>query len=573
MPAGDPKHPLPFPFRQLSDDEFDELVYLVAHIADRDVIKTRAPDGGLDTVRVAEADPLRADWGIQAKLHRDQIKWPDCKKSLDRAVEQWKAPYVTFAFPRDLTHGQHKNFVKHLVGRHAGVKVDWWGATKLTAIMTADDAGRAIAKRFFHAEDPADLVDRATRAGGPLRTPADLLEREGAIGDFLRTASPHYDFHTTRRPRSDEALPRTPNAAMRLEFGCGDQQLIVDAVAQTPAALEHYGPKASVAFKDRERAATLLDKVQQEGGRATLGEATVRFERIPPPFDQMLSEVEGVVSVRAEPRAEPWAARIIADTDEGTAQIDMDLTPAGPEPQWDAKLVGQRNGVTMELRFVWRHDDGSGTLALTWQLTRVTGSADERARALALIVALHGNGAFSVEDREEHRPPMSQPTVRRPIRPGLRALRDFYRDLADVQAFAGQTFGPPPDEFTADEANNLAYLAHLLRRGRLNGSVTSGKMIVGAEALRHFRRSGSDIEIRENLIADLFGREVHVAERVMHLPPMQVRYATRHPSGGWEVQLVPAAGNQAPMEIEFRPPQREETRRLVDPTLLGTSAA
>lgn len=207
--------------------------------------------------------------------------------------------------------------------------------------MTSSEAGRTIATRFFHAEDPADLVDRATRAGGPLRTPADLLEREGAIGDFLRTAGPHFDFHTTKRPRSEQEVPRTPHAAMRLEFGRGEQQVIVDAIPRTGAALEHYGPRASVAFKDRERATALLNDVQGHGGRATLGDATVLFDRIPPPFDQILSEIEGVVSVRAEREASPLAARITADTDEGTATFDVDLAPATPERNWDAKLASR----------------------------------------------------------------------------------------------------------------------------------------------------------------------------------------------------------------------------------------
>jgi hypothetical protein len=554
VPAGDPKHPLPFAFRELTDDEFDELVYLVAHVADPSVVKTRAPDGGLDTVRLAEDDPTRATWGIQAKLHREQIKWPDCKKSLDRAVEQWKTPHVTFAFPRDLTQGQHSNHVKHLVGRHAGVKVDWWGATKLTAVMTGSDAGRAIARRFFHAEDPADVVDRALRAGGPLRTPADLLEREGAIGDFLRTASPHFDFHTTRRPTSHEAVAQAPNAAMRLEFADEEQQLFVDMVPRTAAALEHYGPKGSFAFKDHERAVALLDDVQRHGGRATLGEATVRFDRIPPPFDELLSEFEGVVSVRAEREAQPWAARITAETDEGKATLDLDLAPAQAEPSWDAKLVGQRHGVTVELRFVWRHDDGVGTVATTWRLTGVMGSVEERAQALAVIVALHGEGTFAVTDRDERRPAMILATERRSMPDGLRGLRDFYRNLAEIEAFAGKSIGPPPEEFGADDVHNVAYLAHLLRRGRLGGTIKSGKVFVSAEAVSHFRRSGNEIEIRDNLMAKLFGRDVHVADRVLHLPPMQVRHATRRPEGVWEVELVPVAGDEARMETEFRRP-------------------
>lgn len=100
----------------------------------------------------------------------------------------------------------------------------------------------------------------------------------------------------------------------------------------------------------------------------------------------------------------------------------------------------------------------------------------------------------------------------------------------------------------------MSYLAHLLRLGRIDGNVTSGRVVVSAEGLAQFRRSGTDIEVRENLMANLFGREVHVAERVLHLPPMQVRYATSRARGQWEVELVPVTGDQAPMEIEFRRP-------------------
>jgi hypothetical protein len=561
VPAGDPKHPVPFPFRGLTDGEFEELVYLVAHMADRDVIKTCAPDGGLDVVRPAEGAPLVAQWGLQAKLHRGHIHWSDCKGSLDRAVEQWSARHVTFVFPRDLTHAQLKLFDKHLARRHGGVKVDWWGETKLTAVMIGSEDGRTIAKRFFHAEDPADVADRATRAGGPLRTPADLLDREGAIGEFLRTASPHFEFHTTNRPRSDAEVPRAAGTAMRIELTDGKQQVTVDAVPRTPATLEHYGPKGSMAFKDRARTAELLERVRASGGRATLGEAMVRFERVPPPFDEIMTEVEGVVSIRAEKEPEPWAARIAADTDEGAAALDFDLAPTAPEREWDAKLVGQRNGLTMELRFVWHHDQEKGRLELTWRFDRASGSVRERAGVIALVLALHGKGTFSIEDRDQRRSTMSEQTVPRRVPDGLRDLRDVYVDLAEIEEFAGATFGPPPDEFSADEANQLGYLASLLRKRRIAGTVTSGKVVVGAEGLAMFRRAGSELVMRERLLASLFGRELPVAEKVTRLPPMQVRHATRLTGGAWEAELAPVAGDAAPVEIEFLPPRAREAPR------------
>lgn len=244
VPSGEPKHPTAFPFRELTDAEFDELVYLLAHVSNPCVAKLHAPDGGLDTVCPVPSNPTTAGWGIQAKLHREQIKWTNCKESLDRAVANWRAPKVTFAFPRDLTVNQHRLFHKHLSGRHPGVAVDWWGETKLTALLLEGPAARGIAKRFFHSEDPAELADRAIRAGTPLRTAADLLQREEATGEFLRSADPHFDWVSTKRATTPGPVALAPGTAMRLEFGNEGHELIVDAVPRTPAAVEHFVQRA-----------------------------------------------------------------------------------------------------------------------------------------------------------------------------------------------------------------------------------------------------------------------------------------------------------------------------------------
>lgn len=563
MPAGRPKHPDSFPFRDLTDDEFDELVYLLAHVVDSRVLKLRAPDGGLDTVLPVESDRSRAEWGIQAKLHREHIKWASCKESLDRAVDVWQASRVTFAFPRDLTANQHRNFVRHLDGRIPGVEVDWWGSTKLTALMTSGEEGRLVAKRFFHAEDPADIVDRASRAGGPLRTPTDVLDRYGAIGDFLRASDPHFEYKAVVRPRSGDEAPRTPNAVMRLEFSRGDEQLFVDAVPRTPSAAEHYGPRGAMRFDDAERAVALLRKVQSLGGRATLGHANVRFERIPAPFDQMLTEIDGMVTVRAEAEATPLASTVIVDTETGNASVDFDLIPEQPEQEWDAKLVGRRHGITLELRFVFRHDVASGRLEITWRLDRPSGSASERLTALNFVVGLHGRGTFAVSDREGRLAPVTQSTESRTVPAGLSELRGVYRDIVDIEDFAGTSLAPLPDDFTGEDAYHLAYLAELVRRQRVDGTVTSGTMEVGAEALRQFRRTGSDIEIRSKLIARLFGRAVYVADQILRLPPMQVQSAIRRSSGLWLVRLVPASGRSGRMDVEYRRPQHGDSERSV----------
>lgn len=549
VPVGDPKHPVPFPFRGLTDADFDELTFLVALIDDPLVVKLRAPDGGLDTVRPDDVDPTRARWGIQAKLHREHIKWPNCRESLDRAADQWRPDRVTFAFPRDLTIGQYRSFVKHLVRRHPRIRIDHWGSTRLTAALIGSEQGRTIAKKFFHAEDPADIVDRATRAGGPLRTPVDLFEREDAIGDFLRTAGPHFDFQSTRGPRTAGRPPETPGSAMRLEFARGEQQLFIDAIPKTPDAARHYGPKGSIAFTDPERANRLLSAVQDYGGRASLGQATIVFEQIPPPFDQLLASIDGEVTIRAKGDAAPWSARLTADTDTGCGSLDIDLVPAPAEKDWDMKLAGQRNGVKVELRFVWDHDTDTGKTALTWEFTRATGSTAERARALDLMVAIHGVGTITLEDREGVRPTLQRSNVSRLLPPDLPMLRNAYRDLFEIEAFAGATFGPPPDEFAPNELRNLAFLADQLRQSRTQLPLTSMKLVVRADGLEEFRSvEAAHLLFREQLYAHLFGRDLHVGQRVTQPPPMRIKHAVKRPDRAWDVTLVPSGTPNATIE-------------------------
>lgn len=554
MPAGDPRNPVAFRFEDLTDDDFDRLTYLVAHLKDPQVIKLRAPDGGLDTVRTREDKPDEASWGLQAKLYPAQISWSKCKASLDRAVTQWGRPdRVTFAFPRDLTENQHKLFVKHLVNRHPDVKVDWWGQTKLTAALNGSPEGGAIAKEFFHREDPVDVADRLARAGGPLRTVDDLLTRQGAIGEFLQTAGPHFRFQTTQGRRGEQ-VPPVAGSAMRLEFERGNDQITVDAVPKTNTALEHFGPKGRVTFKDADRARDLLNAVQEVGGRAVLGEATVRMERIPPPFDALLANIDGVVSIRAEARVEPWAARLMVATDTGRESLDVDLVPERPAGDWDSVLAGRRHGLEVELRFRWEHDTASGAIEINWTYTQATGTAAERARVLGFVVALHGTGTFSIEDREERRPPLSERTEKRPLPIDLQRLRDTYRDLAEVQEFAGTTFGPPPDHFTGDDTHNLAFLADQLRRGATSAKITSATFVVNGEGLQAFREVRSKLAVRDQLYARLFGREVHIAQRLTVLPPMCVAQAVRRADGDWDVELVPVAGRDAPVHIEYSRP-------------------
>jgi hypothetical protein len=298
----------------------------------------------------------------------------------------------------------------------------------------------------------------------------------------------------------------------------------------------------------------MAGKVEQHGGRGTLGEATVSLARIPAPFDRLLSELDGTITMRAEREAQPWAARITADTSEGNETLDVDLEPGDAGPDWDARLAGKRNGLTMELSFVWNHDVGHGSMQIHWRAGRITGAAEERARVWQFLVALHGDGTVTFADREEGRPPLTEKLSASPLSPDVLALRDVYRDLAEIQTFAGATFGSTPNDFSGDEAYHISLLAHLLRTGKVEWDISTVAAVSGPDGVARLRRTGKDIVITEAMVATFFGRDLHVADRVVRLPPMVLQSAVDCGDGQWDVELVPLEKTSAPAVVEFHPP-------------------
>lgn len=162
MKEREPHSAEPFQLERLTDDELEELTFLLARQEDQGVVRLRAPDGGLDTVLPDDQNARRATRGWQAKRHTRRIDFTDCERSLDRAADVWKPTRVTFTFPRALTRGEHEKFTERLGRRHPDVAVDYWNGAELSARLLADDAGERIARLFFGDRDPpgSDVTGR-----------------------------------------------------------------------------------------------------------------------------------------------------------------------------------------------------------------------------------------------------------------------------------------------------------------------------------------------------------------------------------------------------------------------------
>lgn len=174
------------------------------------------------------------------------------------------------------------------------------------------------------------------------------------------------------------------------------------------------------------------------------------------------------------------------------------------------------------------------------------------------------SGTFEIRDREQQRPELRERTVPASVPDELRYLRRLYEDLVTVQGFAGATFGPPPDEATYEEARELAWLAHALRAGGYEATMHSAKMRCGPESLAAFKRSGSDIEVRETLCARFFGRELPVAQQSVKLPLMTVKQAIRvtGPDPLWDVELAPALRDSVAVHFNLTPLEETAERHV-----------
>lgn len=211
---------------------------------------------------------------------------------------------------------------------------------------------------------------------------------------------------------------------------------------------------------------------------------------------------------------------------------------------------------------MWSHSQQRGTLRVTWQFTRATGSAKERAGVLAFVIALHGTGMFTVSDREEQRPALTQATPAMAVPEELRLTKRFYDDFATLRRFVGAAAGPPPDQATSEDAQRLAWLAQSLRDGGYDDNVTAMKMRCDAHALTATKRCGNEIEIAETLWARLFGREFAVAKRSAKLPLMTLNQAIRVTGAApmWDIEFVPMSGDSAPVRFTIEPFEQAQQR-------------
>ena len=384
MARGDPERRSSWRFGELTPDDFEALVFRLAWVEDRSVVRMRAPDGGLDVVRPDDERPGKAIAGWQAKRHTRDIDWRDCEASLDRCVQIWEPTAVTFVFPKNLTRGEHEAFHQRLAARHEGVTVDYWAAAALEGRLESE-SGKRVAAKFFRAHDEGELAQRMLRAGNASATAADFLQADFGIAEAIAEQDLDYDWEIRRRAAAQPPPAMDSRAMLRLTFEAGDHRLYADLL---PA---HVGAPVRLlietdATSAGAQARRWLDELRQRGGRLRLREGVrIRVSDVPPPFGELLADaVDGEILVRSSSEPPPYFATIVAEGSSGPVALDVDLVATEPAEEWDAKLEGRYGGLRISLAFRWHVQEGRGESNLHFEYSPSGGSSRGGGRGLAM---------------------------------------------------------------------------------------------------------------------------------------------------------------------------------------------
>jgi hypothetical protein len=458
---------------ELSPDEFEFLCYLTIETTCDDAVRVANPDGGVDVGVPTPARGWKRCW--QAKRFTQQVKWPECISSLDAAVLNYGMPRYTFCFARDLTIGQERLFKKHLVTRHRNVRVDYWGQSKIEGLLFATEQGQRIANAFYG--DPAldaRAIMRAIRAG-VVESDVDVLDRLGAIAEYLEQKDALYTYVTVTREMGTSGPPLSPGTVVAVESLERGVVRRIDAVPRSRAALER--PPSGTLYFEAEGAAA-FEKFMAEGGELRIDGARVELENLPSAFPEVDKDSSGdagwTVILRSERRRPPsWNARFALTTPDGATQIlDIALKGSDPPEDWDGALSGAHGGLEVEMRF--RSRDGLGQISVHWSYLddahRMTTAT--RRLLLAFVEGLHHGGKLLVEDRDGVRPQLEFTVPEREQASQLRVLRRYVHDVYTIEEWVGATL--PVSEFVpAREVAAIHDVADIIRRGESEMTVSA----------------------------------------------------------------------------------------------------
>ena len=559
-----PLGPRRLDFSLLSDEDFELLCYLIVAIDFPDAVPLRAPDGGADTALPSgSARAYERCW--QAKRFTGHIRWSQCSDSLDAAVARYGMSHYTFCFARDLTGNQETIFGQRLVGRHDGVTVDYWPASRLTSALLASAQGERIANHFYG--DPsqnARALMQALRAGGALETGADAADRLVAVADWLAGHDPFFAYPASVREAHLPSPGPTPGAVIAFEEIGPEVANRFEAVPRSAEAMEQFGPRFSLLFRSTEEgqgALAALQRSMETGQEVTLEEGvSLRFDQLPPLLQSRIPNepLEGmsITIGRSDARPSGWPARVIATSDQGEAMLDLDLEPVQALTGWDASFEGSYGGITVALHVRRVGDAGAAGFTFSFSYDSTLPVTDLLA-ATSMLGALHGRGTLEIRARNGERPSLRFDFEPQPLPQIFSALHGLLVDLREIEKRAGTTLALP-HTIEQNEISAIGEVGYILRNGKSSMNFEHITLVVGDEQRAAFERgTHGPVRMVLPLRVNLFGEEMmlgHLVGAIIadDISVAEVEQVEDASPPAWSVRLEPASEAARSQTFEFQ---------------------
>lgn len=386
-----------YPLADLTPDEFEDLVFLLARIDDENVVPVRNKDRGLDA---RLPDPhQRTLRGWQAKRYeKGKINWSECRKSVADAVAFWRPPRITFVFAHELSAIEQNAFRTDLVERiTVPVRLDFLPEAEVQRRLRDDPQGRQAAAWLFEgSESEGEAIRRALEMGGELRDGGHAAERLGGIQDHL-DRDPHLSYSTVTNSVGAPETPSADGTAISVMTQEGGHEVRLDAREKFPGALSQLGLQGSFVFTDDEdgkKAREAIEGAFRSGRDVSIDSGIgIRMANVPVGLRGLMPDepVFGQISlISADANPKPKDLGLVGVVVAGTDEIGMSLTAIEPPVAgWDVTLGGAAGGLEIfhsmrrgtsgafEHNLDWRHVFGEGSAIEQLLACRVLRSALE----------------------------------------------------------------------------------------------------------------------------------------------------------------------------------------------------
>lgn len=536
-----PKGPEDYRLHDVEPGDFETLAYLLAHADNEDVVVVRNKDRGLDA---RLPDPLGRVTlrGWQAKRFAESaIHWGQCRQSLADALAYWRPLRVTFVFAHDLSAVEQTSFQTELAEPYPEVRVDFWSATEVKRRMRDSEEGRRAAAWLFGIGASLEDVLAAMVSKEPVRSAAEIAERQAALQKQL-DRDPHFYYSTVARSSGAPETAPAPRTIVSLVLMIDDQEVRYDLAERYPGALDDLGGAPLLVASDDEdgrRALAAIERAHGGTGPARIASGVgVQWPAIPVGLRGLIPEgpAWGPVELFPLPSQHPEAPPEIIGPlflHAGDSAIGMSFVPLEQSQEgYQRTLLGATGGLELQIS-VLPTSPTAPRMKLDWAHTLGVGPALDQLMSCRLLSTVLAHKILEISPADQ-RSAVSTATANHNYSTEdvgqLASHEEFLLLVCELQGWLGRPLEPaarPSESDVTELARSLDLIRQPQRRGTW-GEVSftvSGQPPAGV----------FEVVLLEPVYATLFGSRVYLGIDLIALSPARV---AEHQ--GDSVRIVPA---------------------------------